>query len=618
VPSFSGRSYLVLSAFAGLRSNIISLSFRTAAREGLILFMSTSVCQNVSKDFISLRLNNGRLTYSYNLGNEAVDITSNVTVNNNSWVNVELTRNGASGELYVEGELVGLGSAVQNQFVELNVEGRVYLGGVPDSVFCQLPSDQLKIGFVGCIRGVIIESVELDLVDKATDGINIESCMTTQCSSHSDCQNGGTCLTTLFSSVCLCPYGYLGDNCEHDLRPLNIESYSGNSYSVWKLQPDALRNNFVVTLSVRPTSHNSTGLLLFINSKGDYFSLFISNGYLTVHLHVGSDAVGVTTSSQPVVPGDFTSVSVEKNKNTVELIVDGHHFTNGTATGNYTLLNVGDELFVGGVNSSNQLRDDLPLQGFYGCIADVRLNRDRLSQLQGGVNVRECNYDPCDSNDCSNTSICVPNGLNYVCFDGDECRLTWDVNTQQWQQKPTYSCPTVGTPDPIRFYGQGFVKFPYTNDNTKMTKVQFNITTTEDDGLVLYIPPTKVDYFVVGLNKGLLEVKFDLGAGDDIFTTYQNVAINDGSWHNVVITRLSSDASIVVDGQEVAVQLSSSGEKLSSLNMVSSLYIGGVDSSVGGYAGYGTGLSGCIESVSANGVLYDFKRVVNGDDVSVC
>ena len=86
MPSFSGQSYLALSGFAGLQSNIISLSFRTAATEGLLLFMSAAA----SKDFMSLRLNNGSLTYSYNLGNDAVDITSNVTVNNNSWVNVEL------------------------------------------------------------------------------------------------------------------------------------------------------------------------------------------------------------------------------------------------------------------------------------------------------------------------------------------------------------------------------------------------------------------------------------------------------------------------------------------------------------------------------------------------
>ena len=120
----------------------------------------------------------------------------------------------ADGELYVEGELVGRGNTVQNSFMDLNVEGVVYLGGVPDNVVIQLPSDQLKIGLIGCIRGIIIESVELDLISDATDGVNIESCMAIPCSSQSDCRNGGTCLITQLSPVCLCPYGYLGDNCE--------------------------------------------------------------------------------------------------------------------------------------------------------------------------------------------------------------------------------------------------------------------------------------------------------------------------------------------------------------------------------------------------------------------
>ena len=74
----------------------------------------------------------------------------------------------------------------------------------------------------------------------------------------------------------------------------------------------------------------------------------------------------------------------------------------------------------------------------------------------------------------------------------------------------------------------------------------------------------------------------------------------------------------MVDGQDVTVQLRSSVIPLSGLNMVSSLYIGGVDASVGDYGGYGAGLSGCLDSVSVNGMLLDFKRVINGDDVSVC
>lgn len=119
---------------------------------------------------------------------------------------------GIAGELYVEGQLVGNDQATGG-FRSLNVIGTVYLGGLPDSV-ANPPSDQLKIGLVGCIRGLIMDSIEVDLVEDATGGVNVESCTTALCSSHSDCQNGGTCQTGGDSSMCVCAYGYIGDKCE--------------------------------------------------------------------------------------------------------------------------------------------------------------------------------------------------------------------------------------------------------------------------------------------------------------------------------------------------------------------------------------------------------------------
>lgn len=227
-----------------------------------------------------------------------------------------------------------------------------------------------------------------------------------------------------------------------DLQPLNIESYSGNSHSLWTLQPGSLRDSFVFSLNVRPSDFNSTGIILFINSQGDYFSLFLTDGYVTVHLHVGSDTIGEAVSPQRISPNVFSAITVEKISNRVELSVDSGPAMTGTAIGPFTFLNIGNNLYVGGVGSTVVLPGGLPGQGLYGCVADVRLNGDRLSQLQSGVSVRECDFDPCDSNTCSNDTTCMPSGLNYVCTHAGECRLTWDASNEQWREKPTYSCTT--------------------------------------------------------------------------------------------------------------------------------------------------------------------------------
>lgn len=41
----------------------------------------------------------------------------------------------------------------------------------------------------------------------------------------------------------------------------------------------------------------------------------------------------------------------------------------------------------------------------------------------------------------------------------------------------------------------------------------------------------------MGLKDGLLEVTYELGAGDVVFTTDSSIIVNDGTWHSVLITR---------------------------------------------------------------------------------
>ena len=122
-------------------------------------------------------------------------------------------RTGVVGEIYIDDVQVGVGQSAQEDFTLLNVMGKVYVGGLPLSV-SNPPLDVLKTGLVGCLRGLVIESVNVDLVSDATDGLNVESCVSVVCSAHSDCQNGGTCVSSSDGSKCLCQYGFIGDNCE--------------------------------------------------------------------------------------------------------------------------------------------------------------------------------------------------------------------------------------------------------------------------------------------------------------------------------------------------------------------------------------------------------------------
>ena len=84
--------------------------------------------------------------------------------------------------------------------------------------------------------------------------------------------------------------------------------------------------------------------------------------------------------------------------------------------------------------------------------------------------------------------------------------------------------------------------------------------------------------------------------------------------------RTSAITTILIDGRDVTIQLSPTVGTLTSLNMVSRLYAGGVDDAIGEYAGYGTGLSGCLDALFVNGISLDFETdiVVSGDGISPC
>lgn len=115
-------------------------------------------------------------------------------------------------------------------------------------------------------------------------------------------------------------------------------------------------------------------------------------------------------------------------------------------------------------------------------------------------------------------------------------------------------------------------------------------------------PMSTGDYILLGLNRGYIEFRFELGDGVTLLRSSQPVAMN--QWHRLVIERNRQGAIMWVD-QQPPVKNSSMG-KFFNLNLDSVLYVGGSqfflnransNRSSMRFFGYSKGFQGCISQL---------------------
>lgn len=216
VPYFDGSASFI--SFPTL-TNSFSMTFlyldiRPASSDGLILLNR----QLNGPDFIAIVLRGARVELWYDLGQGAVNITSQVMLSLDEWHTIQVSRSGRDGELMVDGNSVVSGTS-PGTFTLLQLSSDLYVGGAP------MPSSlpvQLRTlsGYHGCVRELrvarFVES-RVDLMADARNGQGVTECPNLSLCDSDSCQNGGTCVNTLESFVCECVPGFTGGQCEVDL-----------------------------------------------------------------------------------------------------------------------------------------------------------------------------------------------------------------------------------------------------------------------------------------------------------------------------------------------------------------------------------------------------------------
>ncbi|XP_030622895.1 agrin [Chanos chanos] len=175
--AFDGRTFIeyhngVTKSEKALLVNKFELSIKTEATHGLILWSGKGVERS---DYIALAIVDGRVQMTYDLGSKPVVLRSSVRVNTNRWIRIKASRALRDGSLQVGNEAPVTGSSPLAA-TQLDTDGALWLGGLEElSVARRLPK-AYSTGFVGCVKDVIVDGVELHLVEDALNSPRILHC----------------------------------------------------------------------------------------------------------------------------------------------------------------------------------------------------------------------------------------------------------------------------------------------------------------------------------------------------------------------------------------------------------------------------------------------------------
>ncbi|KAM9601022.1 neurexin-1 isoform 35-T35 [Trichechus inunguis] len=568
------ESFISLPKWNAKKTGSISFDFRTTEPNGLILFShgkprhqkDAKHPQMIKVDFFAIEMLDGHLYLLLDMGSGTIKIKAlQKKVNDGEWYHVDFQRDGRSGTISVNTLRTPYTAPGESEILDLDDE--LYLGGLPENkaglVFpTEVWTALLNYGYVGCIRDLFIDGQSKDIRQMAeiqsTAGVK-PSCSreTAKPCLSNPCKNNGICRDGWNRYVCDCSgTGYLGRSCE---REATVLSYDGSMFM--KIQLPVVMHTEAEDVSLRFRSQRAYGILMATTSRdsADTLRLELDAGRvkLTVNLGKGPETL---FAGYNLNDNEWHTVRVVRRGKSLKLTVDDQQAMTGQMAGDHTRLE------------------------FHNIETGIITERRYLSSVP--------------SNFIGHLQSLTFNGMAYIdlCKNGDidYCELNARFGFRNI------------IADPVTFKTKSsYVALATLQAYTSM-HLFFQFKTTSLDGLILYNSGDGNDFIVVELVKGYLHYVFDLGNGANLIKGSSNKPLNDNQWHNVMISRDTSNLHTVKIDTKITTQITAGARNL---DLKSDLYIGGVAKetykSLPKLVHAKEGFQGCLASVDLNGRLPD-------------
>eukprot|EP00072_Mus_musculus_P042828 XP_006515617.1 PREDICTED: neurexin 3 isoform X12 [Mus musculus] len=576
------EAYISLPKWNTKRMGSISFDFRTTEPNGLILFThgkpqerkDVRSQKNTKVDFFAVELLDGNLYLLLDMGSGTIKVkATQKKANDGEWYHVDIQRDGRSGTISVNSRRTPFTASGESEILDL--EGDMYLGGLPENragliLPTELWTAMLNYGYVGCIRDLFIDgrSKNIRQLAEMQNAAGVKSSCSRmsakQCDSY-PCKNNAVCKDGWNRFICDCTgTGYWGRTCE---REASILSYDGSMYM--KVIMPMVMHTEAEDVSFRFMSQRAYGLLVATTSRDSADTLRLELDGGRVKLMVNLDCIRINCNSskgpetlyagQKLNDNEWHTVRVVRRGKSLKLTVDDD-VAEGTMVGDHTRL--------------------------------------EFHNIETGIMTEKRYISVVPSSFIGHLQSLMFNGLLYIdlCKNGDidYCEL-----------KARFGLRNI-IADPVTFKTKSSYLTLATLQAYTSMHLFFQFKTTSADGFILFNSGDGNDFIAVELVKGYIHYVFDLGNGPNVIKGNSDRPLNDNQWHNVVITRDSSNTHSLKVDTKVVTQVINGAKNL---DLKGDLYMAGLAqgmySNLPKLVASRDGFQGCLASVDLNGRLPD-------------
>nr|XP_056720705.1 contactin-associated protein 1 [Euleptes europaea] len=382
--SFTNGTPLIFPTFQVNYSLDISFFFKTSAPSGTFL-------ENVGrKNYIRVELNTTKdLVFAYDIGNgdENLTVHSEMPFNDNEWHEVKAEINVKVARLRVDRMPWVVRVAPPQSFVHMNLTRPLYVGS---AIYSLRP-------FLGCLRGLRMNGVTLNLEGKANESLGV----LVNCTGHCrrplvPCQNYGTCVEHYNHYTCNCTgSAYEGPFCNQDIgayfvqgswvrydimtTPLYVvREFSNIVHQPLQPLPGYNLTGETVGLSFRTSS--APAVLFYISTfVNDYLAILLrDDGILQLRYQLGTLPYVYALSTRSVADGQPHRINITRVNRTLYTQLDYfpvmvQHFSAFVDS----KLDSPKALYLGRFMETGSIDPDIQrynTPGFTGCLSGVKFN----------------------------------------------------------------------------------------------------------------------------------------------------------------------------------------------------------------------------------------------------
>ncbi|XP_050354320.1 neurexin-1 isoform X6 [Nymphalis io] len=525
----------------------ISLYFKTRQPNGLLFYTGHEA------DYLNLAVRDGGLSLTMGLGNGKQEMhikPSKTRFDDHQWHKLTVRRRIQEITPFtsfcrvsaVVDDVYSEHSHVAGSFTML-ASSRAHVGGSLNAR--ALPGARVHTNFIGCLKKVEFsaDTLRLNLIDLARTGSKL--------------------ITVTGRLEYACTATDSADPVTFTTRDAHL------ILPKW----EAVKTG---TISFKFRTNEPNGLILFNMGakppRADLFAVEILNGYIYVHVDLGSGGVRVRASRRRVDDSHWHEFLLRRTGRDGRVTVDGANAEFKTP-GESNQLELDGPLFVGGLGSEySASRTPAALwtaalrQGFVGCIRDLVLNGKpqdltAYARQQDSASVRPACHvlmKQCVSSPCQHSGICTEGWNRPIC----DCSAT------------NYGGPTCGRESATIFLNgsQHLTAALGPEHVTQTEELLLRFRTTKAGLLLRTASEHSADRIELAVAAGRVRASVRLGDREKNLLAGTNVA--DDKWHTVRFSRRASNLKLQVDGGQ-PVRAETILGKASTLE-ISTLHLGGL------------------------------------------